>query len=109
MPANVPMYGISTKGGNSGKRERERSTMAEKEETSNSLIESTRPRVVVSWFATREVLNGGSVAPGPVYSGLPADSSALRVTAISAEDAVARLRGVAVNDNCRPIWAKEVW
>jgi hypothetical protein len=95
MPAKVPMYGISTKGGNSGKRERDRSTMALNEDISKSLTESMRTRVALSWLATREVLVAGSAAPPPVYAGPPADSSALRVTAISAADAVLRLRGMA--------------
>jgi len=105
IPANVPIYGISTKGGSSGNRDRDLATIAEKEDTSNSLIESTRTRVVVSWLATRDVFVFGSFAPPPLYTGPPADSSAFSVTAISAEDAVAKLRGVAEKESARPICA----
>src|SRR5262249_47340895 len=85
-----PMNGNSTPGRISGNRLRDFSTTAVNVETSNSLIDSTRTRVVVSCVATREI----SAALLSPYRDGGADSSALIITAISADEAPLKLRGV---------------
>src|ERR1035441_5718714 len=79
MPRIVPTYGISTNGGSKGNRDLERSTTAENEETSKSLTDSTRIRVDISWFATRDMFCDAPPWAPPVNVGPPADSVTARV------------------------------